>query len=60
MFRVIESKNSNYKVNDIVFGNFGWRTTTNVAEGKYTELEKLPDYEGLPNSLGLGILGRPG
>lgn len=58
--RVIESKNPKYETDDIVFGNFGWRTITNVNESKFTELDKLTNYDGLPYSLGLGILGRPG
>lgn len=55
-----ESRDPNYKEDDVVFGNFDWRTTTDAEDRKYTELEKLSDYKGLSYSLGLGALGRPG
>lgn len=62
--KVIESKNPDYKVGDVVYGHLGWRTHTNVnLEAVKKELVgfyKLPDFPGLPRTLALGALGMPG
>lgn len=62
---IIESKNPNYKVGQNVVGYFGWRTYT-ISDGKDSTLpgaEKpyiIPDFQGLPLSLAIGVLGMPG
>ena len=39
-------------------GNFGWRTHT-ISDNE-SELYVLPDFDKLPLSLGVGVLGMPG
>nr|CAD7413555.1 unnamed protein product [Timema poppensis] len=64
--RVIESCNPDVKVGDRLMGYFGWRDKTVVDMRQSNNLpmpEKpyvLPDFEGLPASLGVGVLGMPG
>jgi len=62
--KVIESKNPDYKVGDVVYGHIGWRTHTNVnieiAKKEQTGFYKLPDFQGLPYTHALGALGMPG
>nr|CAD7424294.1 unnamed protein product [Timema monikensis] len=64
--RVIESCNPDIKVGDRLMGYFGWRDKTVVDMRQSNNLpmpEKpyvLPDFEGLPASLGVGVLGMPG
>jgi len=62
--KVIESKNPDYKVGDVVYGHLGWRTVTNVnleaAKKEMLSFYKLPDFQGLPYTLALGALGMPG
>ncbi|KAL0272574.1 UNVERIFIED_CONTAM: hypothetical protein PYX00_005493 [Menopon gallinae] len=63
--KVIESKNPDYNVGDLVYAHVGWRTHTNVKKEEekkdpFSTIYKLPDFEGLPPSLGLGVLGMPG
>ncbi|CAO1406231.1 unnamed protein product [Diamesa hyperborea] len=60
--KILESKNADYPTGSLVFGKFGWRTHTVVNPSK---IEKnatylLPDFQGLPISLGDGCLGMPG
>uniref|UniRef100_A0A182XUF9 Prostaglandin reductase 1 n=1 Tax=Anopheles quadriannulatus TaxID=34691 RepID=A0A182XUF9_ANOQN len=60
--RVTRSENAHFPVGATVFGQFGWRTHT-VCDPARLEKDKpyvLPDFGGLPTSLGLGILGMPG
>ncbi|XP_030753536.1 prostaglandin reductase 1-like [Sitophilus oryzae] len=63
--KIIESKNPNFPVGRHVFGNFGWRTHT-ISSGVFEDkplnfpVKLLPDFQGLPLSLGLGVLGMPG
>ena len=64
-YRVIESKNEDYKVGDNIVAYLGWRTHTIVNPADATkelmsDLIRLPDFNGLPASLGLGAVGMPG
>lgn len=61
-FRVIESKNANYKVGAKIFAQSGWRTHSIIKPEDYPshELYVLPDFGSFPYSLGLGVLGMPG
>jgi NADPH-dependent curcumin reductase CurA len=54
---VIESRNPEYKTDDLVLGYFGWQLY-GVSDGK--GLNKLPQTEGLSPSVYLGVLGMPG
>ncbi len=54
---VIESKNSDFQVNDKVLGYFGWQQY-GVSNGK--GLTKLDDNAAIPLSAYLGVLGMPG
>lgn len=62
--RVLESKNLNYKKDDLVTGLFGWRTHTIFnPDDRQKDLIPpyiLPEFGNHPSSLGLGILGMPG
>lgn len=62
-FRVLESENTKFPKDAIVYGSFGWRThaifnpaTEKVLIPSYV----LPSFGELPISLGLGTLGMPG
>ena len=59
--RVLESKNKDYAVGDLVVGNLGWRTHT-VTDGKDKDyrVHKLDSSIPLRASTALGILGMPG
>lgn len=63
--RIVESKNSSYPTGKHILAFFGWRDYT-ISDGKATPNvnfpppQVLPEFEGLPMSLGLGVLGRPG
>ncbi|KAG5684372.1 hypothetical protein PVAND_013607 [Polypedilum vanderplanki] len=61
--KIIESKNENFPIGSLVFGNFGWRSLTIVDpktfKNKY-DLYLLPDIGQLSSSLALGVLGMPG
>lgn len=62
--KIIESKNADYPVGKHIISNFGWRSHT-VSNGKSETLVALPmsilpDFQGLPLSLALGVLGMPG
>ncbi|XP_022920817.1 prostaglandin reductase 1-like [Onthophagus taurus] len=62
--KIIDSKNPNFPVGKHVVGEFGWRTLT-VADSKPGALMRRPPYlvpesEGMPLSLFLGILGMTG
>lgn len=60
--RVIASRNVEFPIESIVFAQVGWRSHTIVDPSvfKSHELYLLPDFGGLPISLGLGALGVPG
>ncbi|XP_065215135.1 prostaglandin reductase 1-like isoform X2 [Planococcus citri] len=64
--KVLESKNPNYNVNDLIVGNFGWQTVSIISPDTFHKTTgnpapyKLPDIGNLSPSLGLGILGMPG
>lgn len=62
--RVIESKNSAWKVGSLMVHYMGWRTHTHISAQGLINPENLigplPDMKGLPSSLGLGIVGMPG
>ncbi|XP_071453878.1 prostaglandin reductase 1-like [Hetaerina americana] len=62
---IIDSKNPEFKVGQHVVGHFGWQTIS-ISDGNATTLTGhdkpyiIPDFEGLPISLALGVLGMPG
>ena len=57
-YRIVESKNPQFKVGDIVYGRIGWRTAF-VSDGKdLTKATHLP--ADVPESLAIGTLGMPG
>ncbi|XP_046742909.1 prostaglandin reductase 1-like [Diprion similis] len=62
--KIIDSKNAKFPVGQRVFANIGWRTHTIIREDDGGVFDQppylLPDFEGLPPSLGLGVLGMPG
>jgi len=65
--KVLESKHSEYKVGDMIVGDFGWRTHT-VCDpdkvmspfGHKSKPYHLPEMKGIPPSFGVGVLGMPG
>ncbi|CAG2067803.1 unnamed protein product, partial [Timema podura] len=62
--RIVESKNTEYKVGKYIVGSFGWRTKTIVnpsaADNIFnSKIYILPDLGGLSESLGVGVLGMP-
>ncbi|XP_055604485.1 prostaglandin reductase 1-like [Uranotaenia lowii] len=60
--QVLESKNSDFPVGAYVFGQFGWRTYS-ICNPVGIETRKpyvLPDFGGLPRSLGIGSCGTVG
>ena len=62
--RVIESKNKDFSVGDLVTGTFGWRTHA-ISDGKIKEAEmmyvqKIDPSIPLRASTALGILGITG
>ncbi|CAH1101134.1 unnamed protein product [Psylliodes chrysocephalus] len=61
--KITESKNPDYPVGKYVVAHFGWRTHTiskGKEEGAVFQPLILPDFEGLPISYGIGILGLVG
>jgi len=56
--RVIESKNKNFVVGDLVVSNFGWCTHT-ISTGD-APVRKIDPSIPLRASTALGILGMPG
>jgi len=58
-YRVIESKNENFKVGDYVAANFGWRTKT-ISNGDQVRKLDRSIYTDDKLSTALGILGMPG
>ena len=59
-YSVIESKNKDYVVGDLVVGNFGW-VTRSVCDGSTDQrLRKLDPASPASPSTALGILGMPG
>ena len=61
-YRVIQSKNKDYSVGDLVVGMFGWCTHTIVAaDNKDQHALKLdPTLYKDRESTALGVLGMPG
>lgn len=57
--RVVESKNSEFKVGDYVVGAFGWRTLT-ISNGKQVSKLNRALYTDQKLSTAVGILGMPG
>ena len=59
--RVIESKNADFAVGDMVVANYGWQTHT-VTDGKdvMAKLSKIDPTIPLSPSTALGVLGMPG
>lgn len=55
--KITESKNGKFPVGKYILGPFGWRTHT-ISNGE--GVRELPDLQGLPLSLALGMLGMPG
>lgn len=63
--RVLESKNPSFPEGAKIFGQFGWRThnvvnPTEIQKKKFIDCYQLPEFQGHPTSLGLGLLGMPG
>ncbi|XP_048526672.1 prostaglandin reductase 1-like isoform X2 [Dendroctonus ponderosae] len=62
--KIVESKSPKFPVGRYVVGQFGWRSHTVASESGPQELGLqtflLPDFQELPVSLGLGVLGMPG
>ncbi|KAI5652043.1 zinc-binding dehydrogenase domain-containing protein [Phthorimaea operculella] len=61
---VVESKSADYKVGDKVVSHKGWRdysilNTTPTLDPRQ-RIYKLPDMQGLSESLGVGAVGMPG
>ncbi|XP_060524423.1 prostaglandin reductase 1-like [Cylas formicarius] len=57
-----DSKNSKFPKGQHVLASFGWRSHT-ISDGVSKDpfpIKILPDYGGLPLSLGLGVLGHTG
>ena len=59
--RVLESKNADYSVGDIVVGSFGWTTHT-ISDVKANQFKviKLDPAIHTSTSTALGVLGMPG
>lgn len=59
---MIESKSEDFPVGSIIYGVLGWRSHTNVNPNDFLKhnLYILPDFNGLPCSLGIGYLSMPG
>ncbi|CAG2056805.1 unnamed protein product [Timema podura] len=63
--RIVESRNPDFPVGKLVVSTHGWRTKSvlDVNKPGDARLPKpylLPDFQGLPASLGVGFLGMPG
>lgn len=60
--KIIASKHTDYPTGSYMYGSFGWRTHTilNPAANDYAQWYLLPDFGGLPVSLGVGYLCRVG
>jgi len=56
---VVESKNDNFKVGDIVQGMLIWQKFVLIEADKTKGLNKVPNM-GLPVSTAIGVLGMPG
>lgn len=56
--RVVESKNEEYSVGDLVLGQFGWTSHT-ISDGKGKSVKLDPAVHSSP-STALGVLGMPG
>ena len=57
LYRVIQSKNKDFSVGDVVIGEFGW-TSHSISDGK--SVFKLDAESPVSHSTALGILGMPG
>jgi prostaglandin reductase 1 len=65
MARVVDSKNPDFPVDSIIFGQLGWRThtvfnPTDMQGRSFHSCYIYPTFDGLSRSLGLGYLGMPG
>ena len=63
IIRVIESKNSDYAIGDMVHSTFGWVThavCNGTQEGHMFGLRKIDTSSSVSPSTALGILGMPG
>ncbi len=63
LFRVIESKNPDYAIGDMVHSTFGWVThavCNGTQEGHMFGLRKIDTVSSVSPSTALGILGMPG
>ena len=62
--RVLESKNADYSVGDLVLGYFGWTTHTisdgKIKPGQEIGVVKLDPAIYTSPSTALGVLGMPG
>jgi prostaglandin reductase 1 len=61
-FRVLDSRNKKFPIGSNVYALVGWRSHTvlNPEDFAKNNLFVLPDFGGLPISLGIGYLGMPG
>jgi len=59
VFRIVESKNPNFKEGDYVIANFGWRTHTISNGDKVYKLDQKI-FTDQKLSAALGVLGMPG
>lgn len=65
MATIVESKNSQFPKDSVIFGQFGWRdhtvlNPTEVQKKAFRDCYIFPKFNNLPISLGLGTLGMPG
>ncbi|XP_063235322.1 prostaglandin reductase 1-like [Bacillus rossius redtenbacheri] len=63
--RIVDSRSKAYPVGKLVVGHWGWldKSIVDVEKQDFTGLPKpyiIPDFQGHPESLALGILGMPG
>nr|CAD7399398.1 unnamed protein product [Timema poppensis] len=63
--RIVESRNPDFPVGKLVCSTLGWRTKSVVdvnkpGDARLPKPYLLPDFQGLPASLGVGFLGMPG
>lgn len=58
--RVIETKNKDYAVGDLLLGNFGWVSRTVCKAEDLSASRKLDPTLPVSPSTALGILGMPG
>lgn len=66
-YRIIKSNNKSFPIGKYIVGKFDWKTHT-ISNGETSEYKGpasapptlLPDFDDVPVSLALGVLGMPG